>query len=236
MTGTSFEQAITTIDDVLASLAEARPIAVDALEIADEVGPPYKAACAAAALLWRTEELGRCARTLLSGRDVAAALVLTRALIESAAAIWYLMRMVEQNAECLEADCDDKITRLLIGTKSDDDLPQAINVLTMLGHAEKDVPQVQASYADLCEFAHPNWSGTGYVFSWIDDEACTTFFGTMHRAHGQARERCVGTLRSALVMAHVAYARIQDALPAFTRACSFYPNSMESPDQREVAA
>jgi hypothetical protein len=236
MTGTSFEHAIATIDDVLTSLAEARPVAVDALEMADEVGPPYKAACAAAALLWRTEELGRCARTLLNGRDVAAALVLTRALIESAAAIWYLMRLVEQNTDCLEADCDDKITRLLIGTKSDDDLPKAINVLTMLGHAGKDVPQVQASYADLCEFAHPNWSGTGHVYSWIDEEASTTYFGTMHRAHGQARERCVGTLRSALVMAQVAYARIQVALPAFTRACSLDLDRLGSPDQREAAA
>ena len=215
----TLDERLGAVDAMLTAMAEARPIAIDAADIGCGVGTPYKAACAAAALLWRAEELGRCARELLDRRDVGAALILTRALIESSAALWYLMRLVEQNAERLDTDCDDKVTRLLIGTKSDDGMPQALNVLTMLGHAEKDVPQVRTSYAGLCEFAHPNWAGTGYVYSWIDEEAATTYFGTLHRAHGTAKERCVAALLPALAMAQIGYGRIRAVLPAFMHAC-----------------
>lgn len=211
------EDRLAAIDALLDAIGAARPALIVAEDGAG-TGTGYKAGCAAAALLWRAEELGRCARALLGGRDVGAALILTRALIETSAALWYLMRLVERNAEAPDRDCDDKVTRLLVGTKSDDGMPDAINVLTMLGHAEKDVPQVEAAYAGLCEFAHPNWAGTGFVYTWVDPEAATTYFGTMHRAHVVAKERCLAALLPALAMAQIGYGRIGAALPTFAAA------------------
>jgi len=208
-----------SIDALLADLAAARPSLVEADDFAGDDGTAYRAACAAAALLWRAEELGRSARDLLNGRDAGSALVLARALVETAAALWYLMRLLERNAGGIEPDCGDKVARLLVGSKGDDEMPDAINVLTMLGHAEKDVPQVKAAYAALCEFAHPNWAGTGLVYSWIDADARTTHFGTLHRGHGLARERCAAVLVPVLAMARAGYGRLVAALPAFAAAC-----------------
>ena len=45
---------------------------------------PYLLLCTREALIWRTEELARCACDVLAKDDVAAGILLTRAVIESA--------------------------------------------------------------------------------------------------------------------------------------------------------
>ena len=44
-------------------------------------------------------------------------------------------------------------------------LPQALNVMTFIQRAEKDIKGFESRYAALSDIAHPNWRGTALLYS-----------------------------------------------------------------------
>jgi hypothetical protein len=96
---------------------------------------PYLLLCIRAALSWRTEELARCACDALAKDDVAAGILLTRAVVENTASIWRLRELLEDRNTYSPDDLREKLEKMLLGWKQNDpDLPQSLNILTMISH------------------------------------------------------------------------------------------------------
>jgi hypothetical protein len=85
----------------------------------------------------RTEELARCACDMLERDDIAAGILLTRAVAESAAFVWRLKELLEDRQRYTAADLQDKFERMLLGWKNDPEFPTAINIQTMINHMAK---------------------------------------------------------------------------------------------------
>ena len=75
-------------------LRENLPQSVDATALGVWSKAPFQLLCTREALIWRTEELARTACDALERDDFAAAALLARATVESAALAWQLMEVL----------------------------------------------------------------------------------------------------------------------------------------------
>ncbi len=127
---------------------------------------------------WRTEEFGRNACEAFDREDIVTAILLTRGVIENAAAAWELMDLRCSRAAGMSDDEIREYTlRLLLGHKTNDEMPKAVNVLSMLDRAAKTIPNTRDNYERLSEFAHPNWSGVMAAYVRTDKETLSAEFG-----------------------------------------------------------
>jgi hypothetical protein len=95
---------------------------------------------------------------------LAAATILTRAAVETSAAMWYLHKNLAPAVKAKAVgDIDDCLKRLMMGSKSVDRdiMPEAVNVMTFVKHVDKEIEGFLHQYEGLSEYAHPNWSGPG---------------------------------------------------------------------------
>src|SRR5690606_7690411 len=67
--------------------------------------------------------------------------------------------------------------RQLTGSRTNSDMPDAINVMTFVQAANKDVEGFLGQFERLCEFAHPNWAGTSLLYSRPSLEERAVAFG-----------------------------------------------------------
>jgi hypothetical protein len=175
---------------------------------------PYFLLSTREALIWRTEELGRCACDMLDREDVAAGILLTRAVTESAALVWRLKELLETRAQYSREDLHDQFRRMHFGWKNDPEFPRAFNILTLIDHLDKKLPGLRGRYDGLSEFAHPNWSGVCGLFSSIDRKNYVTHFGRALRAPHPKNICCVLLVTSLELFEH-AYNSISDTLPKY---------------------
>jgi hypothetical protein len=167
---------------------------------------------------WRTEELARCACDMLERDDIAAGILLTRAVAESAAFVWRLKELLEDRQRYTADDLQDKFERMLLGWKNDPEFPQAFNIQTMIDHMARKIPEVRTRYDQLSEFAHPDWSGVLGLFSVTNRTTYTTLFGRgLRRTPAAAKEQAAGTLHAFLELFEHAYNSISDELPNYLR-------------------
>lgn len=80
----------------------------------------------------------------------------------------------------------DKTAVLLLGSRNNEVMPDAINILTVLGKCDKRYPGLMKLYDDLSESAHPNYEGLLRGYSTTDYEAYeTTFSNRWMELHGE---------------------------------------------------
>jgi hypothetical protein len=91
------------------------------------------------ALFWRTVQLGKRALESFDKNKLVSAIPLTRAPVETCAALWFLRVKLESAIECrVAASIDLDLMRLLMGSKVDQDiLPPALNVLSFVDRVEE---------------------------------------------------------------------------------------------------
>jgi hypothetical protein len=205
----------------MADLAEARrrveligrhlPSSVNAARFGVRSKAPYLLRCAREALIWRTEELARCACDMLERDDLAAGIMLTRGVTESAAFVWRLNQLLDDRQKYSEADLLRRFEQMLLGAKNtnhdDPDFPKAINIITMIAHLDKKFPGIKDGYDQLSEFVHPNWSGVFGLFSMTDWRTHTTKFT------GDARDMAAKEM-AAKEIASITARRIARPVPA----------------------
>ena len=177
-------------------------------------------------LAWRSEELARSALHLMNTGESIAALCLMRAMTETAAACWYVnVTMTEQINNIDPADeAHLKTLRLVMGAKAWDDVPQAVNVLTFLKHAEKTFPGIEKNYALMSEFAHPNWAGTMALYS-RRDEPTSTIFERGARTTGE-RTNGMHVFLASLTLFLAAQEEITKQRTDFNAACELAPHAV----------
>jgi hypothetical protein len=208
--------------EVSARLSTSLPSQIEVAALGVRSRAPYQLLVIREALIWRTEELARNACEAMEKEDFAVAALLARAVAESAAMTWYLVKVLEERAGYTPDQLSDKLMQLLVGMKrkkdkameSDaDDLPEAINVATFVKQVNRELPGFDEAYNLLSEFAHPNWLGVVGLYSKHDAENFRTEFG--RGLHAQRGTRLAHALALGLATFEVGYDKITDAMPAF---------------------
>ena len=175
-------------------------------------------------LLWRFTGLAQDALEKLTAKRFASAMLLTRAAVETTAALWYLDTKIKQALGSSEiAELDEKLKRLVFGQKDRsahaDGLPMAINVATFLDHVEREIPGYAGQYAALCEYSHPNYAGAAGLYSHPHKDTGLIDLGPNIRGLQTHDLICAANLSGAVLMFHHSYAAIGNALPALVELC-----------------
>ncbi len=203
------------------------PRRIDAMAVSKLSKLPYKVLLYRESLMWRMAELGRSAFEDFERNRLVSATVLTRAAVETSAALWCLCAKI---AAAIQADCvgniDEHLMMLAVGIATDapttEDgaaFPRPIRVGHFLKEVEKDVEDFSRQYGILSEYAHPNWAGTVLLYAKHDPENRVTEFGQNIRM--AENTRCIGVvnLSVALAMFERSYDRCSELIPEFAAIC-----------------
>jgi hypothetical protein len=181
---------------------------------------PFKADAYRETLIWRATQLGLCALENFCRERVAAAVLLTRATVETTAALWYVRKKVSAVIESNDlGDIDAYLMWLQYGNKQSEEFPSAINVLTFVDTVDKDIEGFRKQYDTLSEIAHPNYAGTTGLFSTLDHEKILIGFG--HNAQHTFNGKLSGmaNLSTALLVFEHCYNEMGKLMPAFVDLC-----------------
>jgi len=210
-------------------LESSLPKRVDGWALSQMSKLPFKVLGYREALAWRMAELSRAAFEEFEKDRLAAAIVLTRAAVETSAALWFLCGKVGASVESAEVgDIDDYLMKMNMGMATDPPtdsetgeaiMPRPIKIGKFLDSVEKDLAGFNRQYGYLSEYTHPNWAGTVYLYSKIDKENAVADFGQNIRKPGGAKVTGVGNLNVALLLFERSYNRVSNLIPDFTTLC-----------------
>jgi len=208
-------------------LKNSLPHEVDGFALSSQSKLPFKVLLYREALIWRMAELGECACRDFEADDLISGIVLTRAAVETAAALWFLHGKVDAAVKSRSVgDIDTYLMKLNFGTttfgvdsQDDQSLPRPVKVSKFLESVEADIEGYSHSYGTLSDFAHPNWAGTTLTYSKIDRMTGTAVFGKNLRSGKTAKTPGLSSLMGALEVFEFRYNGIRDLLPAFVRLC-----------------
>lgn len=200
------------------------PASVDAMAVSRASKLPFKVLLYRESLIWRMAELSRGAFDNFGADNLVSAIVLTRAAVETSAALWYLCGKVATAVESNDVgNIDEYLMKMYVGiatgAPTEVVMPRPVRVGKFLDSVEKDMPGFNHQYGILCEYAHPNWAGTALVYSRNDTENRVTYFGKNMRKADNTKTIGVVNLSVALMMFERSYKRITEILPAFTKLC-----------------
>lgn len=182
---------------------------------------PFIAMCLREAQTLRAEEFARAACDMFERDDVVVGVSNTRAVAESFATVWCLMRRIEGiiKDNAAPSEIYDELRQLFLGSKTNEDLPTARNVLGMLDKADKDFPGIRRSYDLMSEFAHPNYDGAAGVFGRRDGDTMVWHCGKGLRDTAYPKELGLKSLIASIGALKHAYNRIGDKIEAFSLVC-----------------
>jgi hypothetical protein len=213
------EEMLTEIRGRLTALENSLPKQIDPIGIS-RTKLPFKVLNYREALIWRVAELARAALQTFEAQQFAAAIVLTRAAVETNAALWYLDEKVSTalNQKKL-GDLDDYVKRLLFGTYGWEKFPDPIRVGKFMESVERRVPGFRDQYNTLSEYAHPNAHGTARLYSTIDRENIFVDFGLQDRNTKPAKAICIANLSITLMLFERTYNHLSEVMPDFVELC-----------------
>jgi hypothetical protein len=125
----TLDDLISEIQERLRLLNESLPHQID-LAALSRSKLPFKALAYREALIWRVVELGEVALESFNTEKFAAAILLTRATVETVAALWYLQNKMQAALKSKNiGDLDKYLMRLSLGWKSwDEEAPTDIEI------------------------------------------------------------------------------------------------------------
>ncbi len=226
--GDGSDEQVHTIARLLSqALRSSLATSVDPRSLSTRAKIPFKVVYLSELLLHRAAELGATACDLLERNRVVSAFIITRGFLETTAVIWCLRHRTRRALRTKshgELDLlGDFLMRGLQGSRNAGGAqPKALGVGTLVDQVSKDVPEFARSYAELCEFTHPNWAGVQGAYSAVDHERLVADLGV------SIVPRRIGT--SALVGATLqfvnAYNDLAAILPEFILICE---NALSEP-------
>jgi hypothetical protein len=160
--------------------------------------------------------------------DLISAIVLTRASVETAAALWYLHGKVKIAVSSRSVgDIDTYLVKFICGTSTvavDSDptaapLPRPVKIGKFLEAAERDIEGFSRQYGVLSDYAHPNWAGTTLTYTETDQRSAIATLGKNLRGDKSTKTMGVTNLSVALAMFETSYNGVSDLLPQFVQLC-----------------
>jgi hypothetical protein len=203
------------------------PKSIDCYALSQESMIPCKVMRYRESLIWRAAELGRAALQQFEQGKLVAGIILTRALAETSAALWFLRDKVDDaiKANAL-GDIDTFLVRLNAGirtdppeTKDGKEFPRPVKVKDFLNAVEKAIPNFKFNYGKLSEFVHPNHHGTVLLYSKYHRETAKIDFGQYMRVKEPTTVAGVRNLYLALQSFQVAYNNLEASMAAFIDLC-----------------
>jgi hypothetical protein len=218
------------VSENIETLEATLPKHLDGMAVSPISKLPYKALLYREALIWRMAELARGAFDNFERDNLVSAITLTRAAVETSAALWYLCAKVTAAVKSdAVGDIDDYLMKLVMGSATDiprttsnlrdGEMPRPVRIGAFLNAVEKDLEGFSHQYGMLSEYAHPNWHGTGLLYSKHDMKNRITNFGRNIRHADNTKAIGIRNLSVALRMFQRSYHRINDLLPSFTALC-----------------
>jgi hypothetical protein len=219
----SVDEYKTEIARNLDAFARSLPTQIDAPGIS-RVKLPGNAVWCRETLFWRFTELAQDALEKLDHGRLASAMLLTRAAVETAAALWYLDIKITRALESSDlVELDEKLKQLVVGYKDPsafaDGAPKAINVLTFVGQVDKEISGYSSQYVALCEYSHPNHDGAAGLYSHPHEDTGLIELGSNIRGSQSHDVICALNLSVAVMMFNHSYAAIGHALPQLVDLC-----------------
>lgn len=136
------------------------PPRIDPATVSTKAKIPFKALCIREVLLYRVSELGNAGLECYQQKQLVAAGILSRSLMESVAVLYWMNEKIKTSVENgSTGDIDDFFKKVLIGSRNGSSPLDAYNVLKAIDIVTKDIPHYRNLYEELSEIAHPNYSG-----------------------------------------------------------------------------
>lgn len=208
-----------TAATALADIASARPATLVAAALAKRSKLPFKAALYRDSLLWRIEELGRAALQAYDLGDHVSAILITRGLMETVAALHSLHHRITHYKGGDPDGLDKTLMSMTLGSRSRDDRPDALNILGAIDKLTKKIPAFRSLYDELSEYAHPNDAGTAYSFSVLTEQPLSARFTPRGEYFDRRAWLMVECLATTLLLVMPVYRELLTGAPAFAALC-----------------
>ncbi|WP_455756466.1 hypothetical protein [Sulfurimonas sp.] len=208
------------IREHLKELKKVLPQRVDPAFISHKSKVPYKMADALGSLLWRSFELAETAYQSLQKNNIASGILLVRALMETTSMLFYLNSKMKSTIKDKDIDeFDDKIMRILLGSKNKVTEIESINILTTIDKTNKKYDTYRWLYDLLSEYAHPNWLGTHGLYAKIFPNKFYTDYGKNIR-NTNIVDSGYSSLLLSLMITVSTYEEIGDISDEFVKLCN----------------
>jgi hypothetical protein len=197
------------------SLKGSLPNSVSVVALGVKSKAPFQLLAARESLIWRTEELARCACDALERNDISVAALLTRAVIESTGLLWKLKDTLEKRSTFTREELNNILTKILFGSKQQEHLPQAFQILSCIDRLDKIIPNFRKTYDILSEYAHPNWQGVSGLYSKTNYDEFVTYFGRGLHEPDRHADNIIQALIGSIQLFELAYNSISDDVISF---------------------
>jgi hypothetical protein len=219
----TIESLIAEIRDRLDRLEAHLQPRLDARDLGARSQLPFYALYSRETLMWRVIELSCDAFECFLKEKFVSAVVLTRAAMETTAALWTLRGKIEKALKLGSVgDLGPYLARLRVGQGkgiAQPDDPKAVNVMDFIRAVEEDCEGFAHQYDRLSEYAHPNWSGTTGLYSRFDHDEAIAEFGPNIRGGDGTKGIGLTSLSVVLLFFEHTYNSIADTMPAFIELC-----------------
>lgn len=131
------------------------------------------------AILWRIVDILTQAYNIGINGMIVGSRILVRSALETVCLIIYMnkkMRSVIEGKMSFD-DFENITTRMLLGVKNIDKMPDPVNVMKLIEDSESKYPGIKKIYADLSETAHPNYCGVCDGYTNTNQQKYETEFG-----------------------------------------------------------
>jgi hypothetical protein len=139
---------------------------------------PYKATSLREVLMHRFTDIANVSIDLFEADMVVPAFIEARAAIETTALLYCLHKGTADFLRSRDADgLNNFLNKGLLGSKDGLTVFEPHHVLKTIDRLDKEFSGLREMYDRLCEFAHPNWSGTMGAYSKLDTETYVLHLG-----------------------------------------------------------
>lgn len=144
---------------------------------------PYKACSFREVLIHRQSDLADVAMDLYEAKRLVPAFVMTRAVVETTALMYSLHTKAQDFLTTKDEDAfDGFLMKGMLGSRDETTSHESVNILKSVDRMDKEFDGLRDMYNTLCEFTHPNWSGTMGAYSRIEREKYLLHLGKEHHS------------------------------------------------------
>ena len=201
---------------------------VEAASVSTISKTPFNVLVYRECLFYRHTQLCETSLQLVKQGTATPAVVLARAAIECTGMIyWAHKKLLSYRNSVLLSDIDKFFLKALMGSKAEelmgskteDNLRGAHNVMTGLDHVDVKYNGLRKLYDQMSEFAHPNYAGVHQSYAKIDYDKYTVAFKYNNDKTAYQHKMAVNAVGGSLVVFEVYYNAIAKEMSEFVLWC-----------------